>query len=212
MSSSSPVSPRPPKLIRDEPFVAQLDAARAGSLEARGEILQKCRAYLLAAAGRGLSQELRAKVGASDLVQEAMTLAHANFERFGGESEGELLAWLNRILERRVLTARRRFLDTDKRDVRKELSLDAGYDASNLDFELPLDTPTPGSKAIHREEHEQLQAALERLRPADREIIELRNLELLSFVAIGERLGRTQDAVRKQWVRAMERLLDECDE
>jgi len=214
LTASSPVSPRPPasSLDQDKNFAARLTAARDGSLDARGEILQRCRAYLLAAAGRGLAPELRAKVGASDLVQEALTLAHANFERFAGESEAELLAWLARIVERRVLTAKRQYIDTEKRDARRERSLDAADDSNNPVEHLALNTPTPASKAVHVEDQARLVAALARLAPKDREIIELRNLELLTFVAIGQKTGRTADAVRKHWGAAMERLLDALGE
>lgn len=214
MSASSPVSPRPPasKLDQESEFGAQLTAARDGSLDARGEILQRCRAYLLAAAGRGLMPDLRAKVGASDLVQEALTLAHANFERFVGDTEGELVAWLAKIVERRVLTAKRQYIDTEKRDVRRELPLDIADESNRPVENLALDTPSPASKVARQEDQERLETALARLSPGDRQVIEMRNLELLSFVAIGEKTGRTADAVRKQWVLAMERLLDECDE
>lgn len=213
MSATSPVSPRPPSpgSNLDQDFGRRLAAAREGSLDARGEVLQRCRDYLLAVAGRELLPEVRAKVGASDLVQEALTLAHANFDRFDGKTEGELFAWLTRIVDRRVLSAKRRYLDTGKRDARKEQSLDEADDSGNP-LPLAANSPTPASKAVRQEDLTRLQAALARLRPVDREIIELRNLELLSFVAIGEQTGRTADAARKQWVRAMERLMDELGE
>src|SRR5262245_22320921 len=48
----------------------QLAAARTGSPEALGAALEACRLYLLGIADRELDGELRAKGGASDLVQE----------------------------------------------------------------------------------------------------------------------------------------------
>jgi RNA polymerase sigma-70 factor (ECF subfamily) len=46
-----------------------LPAARAGSREALGEVLEACRGYLLLLAQEELDPALQAKGGASDLVQ-----------------------------------------------------------------------------------------------------------------------------------------------
>ena len=48
----------------------RLAAARTGSSEALGQALQACRGYLLLLAERELDPDLRAKGGASDVVQE----------------------------------------------------------------------------------------------------------------------------------------------
>jgi len=173
--------------------------------------LQQCRDYLLAVAMRRLPARLQAKVGASDVAQEALTQAHANFDRFTGETESELLAWLARILEYRVLTVERKFLKTVARDVGREVSLDLPGDSSAGPFDLVRDTPGPSSRADAQEEHARLSEAMARLRPDDRQIIELRNLELLSFAEIGRRTERSADAVRKHWARAVERLQEELD-
>jgi RNA polymerase sigma-70 factor (ECF subfamily) len=58
-----------------------------------------------------------------------------------------------------------------------------------------------------------LRAAIERL-PADyRRVMELRYTEGLSFEEVGRRLGRSADAARMLWARAVDRLRQEfrCD-
>src|SRR5205823_5326264 len=76
------------KAARD---VAQwLPAARAGSSEALGEILEACRGYLLLLAQEELDPGLQAKGGASDLVQQTFMEAQQDFARFQGDSEGAL--------------------------------------------------------------------------------------------------------------------------
>ena len=45
-------------------------AARGGSHEALGTLLERCRDYLLLVAGREIGRDLQGKIGASDLVQE----------------------------------------------------------------------------------------------------------------------------------------------
>ena len=56
------------------------------------------------------------------------------------------------------------------------------------------------------EEAERLEAALETLSPAHREIILLRKFEELSFAEIGRRLGKSEDACRMLLARAMTAL------
>ena len=64
--------------------------ARAGSREALGRALDACRGYLLLVAQGELAPDLRAKGGASDLVQETLLEAYRDFALFHGGSEGEL--------------------------------------------------------------------------------------------------------------------------
>src|SRR5690349_11856361 len=56
--------------VRAEQASQLLAAARQGSPEALGQLLEMFRPSLLAAASRGLDPVLRQKVGADDLVQE----------------------------------------------------------------------------------------------------------------------------------------------
>src|SRR5262249_48816230 len=79
--------------------VAQLlYAARAGSPEALGQMLEACRCYLLGIADREFDAGLRAKGAPSDLVQETFLEAQRDFAQFQGSTEAELLAWLRRML------------------------------------------------------------------------------------------------------------------
>src|ERR1700722_11592896 len=71
-----------------------LAAARSGSSEALGEALQAYRAYLLLIAHQELDPELRAKGGASDLVQETFLDAQRLIGRFAGTAEGVSAGWL----------------------------------------------------------------------------------------------------------------------
>jgi RNA polymerase sigma-70 factor (ECF subfamily) len=62
------------------------------------------------------------------------------------------------------------------------------------------------SQAIVTEETERLERALEALPDAQREIIVLRMFEELTFRDIGARLGRSEDACRMAFARAMAAL------
>src|SRR4051794_33646249 len=77
---------------------ALLPAARAGSADALGAALEACRLYLLAVADRELHTDLRAKGGASDIVQDTFLEAQRDFDHFHGASAADLRAWLRRLL------------------------------------------------------------------------------------------------------------------
>ena len=48
--------------------------------------------------------------------------------------------------------------------------------------------------------------ALAQLESDDREVIVLRNIEQLEWSEVGARLGRSPEAARKRWTRALQRL------
>jgi RNA polymerase sigma-70 factor (ECF subfamily) len=182
--------------------------ARAGSGEALGRAFETCRRYLLLVAGRRLDPELQAKGGASDLVQETFLEAQRDFDRFDGTSEPELRAWLRRILINNAGAFTRRYRATGKRAIALERKL--GTDASSFDPGLGLagSVLSPSGHAIEQEQAQALQRALLRLPDDYREVVTLRFQEGLSFEEIGRRMGRSAEAARKLWSRAMEQLRD----
>src|SRR4051794_10793539 len=96
-----------------------LAAARAGSTEAIGTLLDGFRPYLWIIARGELGQPLQAKLSGSDLVQESLLNAYRAFGRFQGDSPQELQAWLRQIL-RRVIANRRREFDAERREAGRE--------------------------------------------------------------------------------------------
>jgi RNA polymerase sigma-70 factor (ECF subfamily) len=182
--------------------------ARSGSTEALGELLEQCRRYLLLVANSSLDSDLRSKRGASDLVQDTFIVAHQGFLRFEGTTEQELLAWLTKILSRRLSKNVRQFRHTHKNNVEREVSISAGYVFGGLAH----DATGPIESIIARDEAECLQAAINRLPVTMREVLTLRTWERMSFVEIAARLKATPDSVRKVWGRALKRLQDELQQ
>ncbi len=88
----------------------------------QGERLERCRPYLRVLARLHLDGRLRSKFDPSDVVQQALLQAHANLGQFRGASDGELRAWLRRILANALAEAARRF-GAEARDVARERSL-----------------------------------------------------------------------------------------
>ncbi len=151
------------------------------------------------------------KGGASDLVQETFLEAQRDFAGFHGNSEQELLAWLSRVLLNNLGNFSRRYVDTNKRDVRREISLQAG-DSSTAAERGPADSlPSPSGAAMQQEQAEALGRALERLPDHYRRVVMMRFQENRSFEEIGLAMQCSADAARKLWSRAMERLRLECE-
>jgi RNA polymerase sigma-70 factor (ECF subfamily) len=186
-----------------------LSAARGGSREAVGQALQACRKYLLLVARQEFDEDLRAKGGASDLVQETFLKAHHHFDRFHGETEGELLAWLRQLLLNNLASFRRLFV-AGKRRVGREVRLDGG-DSSSPVRELSADAPSPSEQVLGQERDEALHGALGRLPEDYRHVLILRHVEGWSFEEIGQATGRSANAARKLWARAVERLQHDLD-
>ena len=195
---------KPPKEV-----TRWLAAARGGSSEALGQVLETCRGYLLGIAGRRLGADLRSKGGASDLVQQTFVDAQCQFERFRGESEKELLAWLRQILVHNLAQFQRRYRDTGKRDLGREVPLFGEASSTAGGADLATQTPSPSEQMIAREQTEAVQQALEHLPEELRQVLALRHDEQLTFEQIGRRLGRSTSGARALWLRAVERLNEE---
>jgi len=178
----------------------RIQAAGEGSAEAMGTILQGCRQYLLAVANHAMGPALLRKAGASDAVQETFLEAQRHFADFRGRTRAELLAWLRRILECRLINARRRYCGTAKRAAGREEALGSA-EASR--------EPSPSGHAIRNELAEAINRALGRLPEDYRRAVLFRYVDHNTFQEIGARMGCSAEAARKLWNRAVHRLQHE---
>lgn len=185
-----------------------LNQARGGNEKALGQLLESYTRYLTLLARVQIGRRLQGKVDPSDVVQETFLEAHRQIANFRGNSEGELVAWLRRILAGQIALTLRRFLGTKGRDLKLERELAAQIDQSSeiLDGGLVASNSTPSQHASRREQALLLADALDRLPEDYREVIILRHLEGLSFAEVSQRMGRSEDSVQKLWVRALANL------
>jgi RNA polymerase sigma-70 factor (ECF subfamily) len=171
-------------------------------------LLELYRNYLGLLARVQIGRQLQGKVDPEDLVQETFLKAHRDFAQFRGATEAELAAWLRQVLAATLTAVVRRYLGTQRRDVRLERELAEQLERSSrvLDGGLVAVQSTPSHQAARREQAVLLADALARL-PADyREALVLRHLEGLTFPEVAGRMDRTVDSVQKLWVRALARL------
>jgi len=186
---------------------ALIDRARRGEPDAIGRIFEAARGQLLDLADRELPADLRVKIGPSDVVQETAVDMQRDFGKFTGTTTEECFAWLREVLCHNVVDAIRRYRDALKREAGRETSLNGCRSKEVRGFgDLPR---MPDGSAIRREEASVINAILTKLPPDYRRVLELRYWGGLSFVAMAPELGRSPDAVRKLWYRALERLQGE---
>ncbi len=193
------------------PFATLFLLARSGATDAVGELLESYRNYLRVLAAAQLSRRLSLRVSASDIVQDTMLAAHRDFNEFRGESSGQFTAWLRTILARSLFRSVERHLKAEKRDLRKEISLNAishQLESSSCAISNILQAPnaTASSIVMREEESVRVYDLLAQLPDDYREVIELRNLHALRFEAIAEQMGRSSTATRLLWLRAVRRL------
>ncbi len=187
---------------------AQISAAHSGDADAMGDALEACRLYLKQIAREELSSKLQAKEDASDVVQATLLKAQLNFHNFEGNDRKTLRFWLRKILINTLKDIARKYEKSEKRQVEREVRLEGSSQINPAD-KLPGDDPTPSEVVMAGEREEALVNALSCLTQDQRRVIQLRTRKHLDFEEIGEILGRSAEAVRLLWYRAVQRLADE---
>ncbi|MEM8668955.1 MAG: sigma-70 family RNA polymerase sigma factor [Planctomycetota bacterium] len=195
--------PTPPDNDGDDSFANLLRAARAGSREASGQLIEQFRPYLLLIANEDLGAEMKGKVGASDVVQDALLSAQQTIEGFRGQSPEELRGWLRRIVLNDILETQRKYKGTEKRRVSRETALQRNTDSIASQNDPACPQMTPSTWVVAQEEAETLRRSMRQLTPEYQQVLELRNWQDLSFADIGLRMDRSPEAARKLWSRAV---------
>lgn len=188
---------------------------RAGEVLAREQLFARYQHYLYVLAQAQVGRRLRVKCAPSDLVQQTLLEAHRDFAGFQGCHEGELLAWLRRILAHNLFNEARRY-GARQRDAAREVSLDgvrAGVDQSSAMLErcLAADGPSPSQEAVRHENAVRLADALARLPEDYRTVLLLRVFEELPAEEVAQRMGRSAGAVRMLQMRALTALRQEME-
>jgi RNA polymerase sigma-70 factor (ECF subfamily) len=152
---------------------------------------------------RLLGRRLAGKVDASDVVNQGLLVAHAQRAQFKGD-DSRWQAWVLAIVRRETLKVVR-YWHQQRRDVDREQALPGGSSSAG-DCEPADERSSPSHKAVCLEQTARLLAAIDRLPPDYQAVIRLRNFEELSYAEIAEQMGRSPEAVRVLWTRALQRL------
>ena len=179
--------------------------ARTGDQSALGQLLAAHRDRLLQAAEQGLDPRIKARLDASDLVQQTCLSAIRQFADFRGREPAQFAAWLLQVHEHNLQNAARDQLQAQKRAaILEEHLADRDLDATAQ--------PTPSQHAMQREEVARLSAALAKLPDDQGAALRLRYFEGRRLEEVAAHLGLTKDAVvwlMQKGLKRVRQLLDE---
>jgi RNA polymerase sigma-70 factor (ECF subfamily) len=181
-------------LERTQRLIGEARHGRAGALD---ELLGDGRAALERALELRVPSRLRARLDVSDVVQDALVDAFAHLDTFEPRGAGSFRAWLRRIAENRLKMAVARHLGTERRGAQHETTIRSGA-------QEPLGAATsPSSLAGRGERRDLIHAALEELSDEHRAVIQLVRFDGLSIAQVAQRMGRSENAVKKLQARAL---------
>jgi RNA polymerase sigma-70 factor (ECF subfamily) len=168
-----------------------------------GRLLERHRQKLRRVIAGRLERRMAARVDPSDIVQEALLDAGRKLPAFAAERPMPYFPWLRRLALERLVRWRRSHLGARKRDASRE---EPGCSTAALADRLIDGGTSPSAHAIRDEERARTRAALDRLAPSDRRVLELRYLDGLSFPEIAAAMGIGEGAARMRHLRALERF------
>jgi len=180
---------------------AAIDGARSKAPldnEAIDRLYQRYAPRLLSYIRLKIGRRLREKMESGDILQAALLKSYQHLDEFRGSNGRALMAWLAKIAEREIV---------DRADYhgrqRRATGLESPIDDRS---EIAARVRSALSQVILNERASELEAAIESLSDAHREVILLRKFEELSFPDISRRLGKSEDACRMLFARAMTAL------
>ena len=184
---------------------ALLEQVAGGDEEAYARLLERHRPRLLDFVDAHLDPQLRARLDASDVVQETQIEALRLLPDYVRRRPMPFRLWLRKTAYQRLLMLRRKHVNAARRSVGREVPLP---DRSSLLLAQRLIAPSDSPSAhLHREElAERMRQALAQLSQADREVLLMRHYEDMSYDEMGCILGVEPASARKRTGRALVRL------
>jgi RNA polymerase sigma-70 factor (ECF subfamily) len=175
-----------------------------------GELFDRYRQRLRRFVNLRLDDRLRGRVDPSDVVQDACVEGAGRLAEFFRLEQMPFYVWLRLITAQKMALAHRHHLRVQARDATRDVPLLEwnlpDVSSALLAAQLLGQSATPSQIASRAEQQRRLQAVLETLRPADREIIVLRHFEQLSNRETAKLLGLSETTASTRHVRALERL------
>ena len=169
--------------------------------------LERFRPYLRVLARIQFDRRLQAKFDPSDVVQQTLLQAHQAAAQFAGDNDAQRAAWLRQILANTLLH-QIRDLGREKRDFRRERSLENTLNASSLRLEnyLAGELTDPHDKAAKNELLLKLSVALEALEENQRDAILLHYMQGYKLAEVAAHLNRSVSAIGGLLHRGLRKL------
>lgn len=187
-----------------------LERAAVGDEAAMVELFGQHRDRLHRMITLRMDQRMRARVDASDVLQDAYVDLAQQLANYAKDPKLPLYLWMRRITGQRLSKLHRNHLGTLKRDASLEISLHSAPQASSfmLASKLVGHFTSAGRNAVRAEMQLKLQEILNSMDANDCEILALRHFEQLDNREIAILLGISEQAANQRHYRAVLRLKD----
>ena len=209
MRNTENIRQRRPLLSTESEVELLIARAAAGDAAARQDILALYETQLKRMVRVHLDRRVAARVDASDVVQDVFIKAWDKFSEYFRERPVALYPWLRRLAWDRVIELHRAHIRAQRRSVlreRRRARALPDQTATALVNQLATSMTSVSKKLMREDARRRLAMGLEKLQPADREVLVLRFLEELSVKDVAEIVGISQGAVKTRCFRAIERL------
>jgi len=188
-----------------------LRRAVGGDPEAAGTLVDHHRDRLRLMVRARLDHRMRARLDASDVVQEVCLEALQRLPGYLEEPDPmPFFLWLRFLAGQRLGMLHRAHFGAQARDARREVPLGRaawpGVSSAVLPEGLAASVTSPSQAASRKEMRSRLRATLDAMDPLDREILGLRHFEQLSNAEAARELDLTAAAASKRYIRAFKRL------
>lgn len=183
--------------------------AHVGNEDAFNEVLIKHRDRLRQMVALRMNQKLQGRLDASDVIQDTFAEAARALEAYLADPKIPVYLWLRHLAGEQLIQAHRKHLGAQKRAADREQPVYGGAPAAtsmSLAIQLSGNMTSPSQAAQKNESKDRLMAALDSMNDMDREILTLRHFEHLSNRETAEVLGVNYEAVRKRYIRALDKL------
>jgi RNA polymerase sigma-70 factor (ECF subfamily) len=181
-----------------------VERAQSGDAAALNELFTRYHGLMVQLARQKIGAKLRSKEDADDLAQTTFREATRDFGRYQYRGDGSFLRWLVQILQNKIRD-KAEYYGATKRDVTRERGAEVAPagDSEDLKRYDPASKDLSVTQMIARdEEFKILREALDSLSDDHRKAIALVFFQGLSLREAGEKMDRSEDAVRMLLRRA----------
>lgn len=201
--------------VHDRPGDNERDLAirvAAGDAAALEQLLISMHPRILAEVDRALPFCLRSLIDATDVLQDVYYDAFYHLPTYEYRGEDSAFMWLRQIARNRIIVLLRRHRAIKRGGQRITLGINAAASGDSVEWaldQMAIYHRTPSSSAIDHEAAAAVEAAVDRLPAAYRDVINLRYFNTLPFRSVAEKLRTTEAAVKMMCGRAIDRLRTE---
>lgn len=159
-----------------------------------------------------LSRRVQGRVDEADILQEAYLEIYRQLPGYAADPKLPLFLWIRHLTGLKLAEIHRRHLGTQMRDASYEVTLHRGgmpeADSASLAAQLMGAFTSPSQAVVKAELRLQVQDALNRMDPLDREVLTLKHFEQLSTTEVAEVLGLSKSGAGHRYVKAVKNLRD----